>query len=60
MKKIIVILLATFLLQPAIAQLKNTRWEGAIKETTREIQFWILRKIRPFFIQLLITRWWKQ
>ena len=31
MKKIIVILLATFLLQPAIAQLKNTRWEGAIK-----------------------------
>jgi len=31
MKKIIFILLATFLLKPAIAQLKNTRWEGAIK-----------------------------
>lgn len=31
MKKIIFILLATFLLKPVIAQLKNTRWEGAIK-----------------------------
>jgi hypothetical protein len=31
MKKIIFILLATFLLKPAIAQLKNTRWEAAIK-----------------------------
>jgi len=31
MKKIIFILLATFLLKPAMAQLKNTRWEGAIK-----------------------------
>ena len=31
MKKIIFLLLATFLLKPVIAQLKNTRWEGAIK-----------------------------
>ena len=31
MKKIIFILLATFLLKPAIAQLKNTKWEAAIK-----------------------------
>jgi hypothetical protein len=31
MKEIIFILIATFLLQPAIAQLKNTRWEGSIK-----------------------------
>ena len=31
MKKIIFILLATFILKPAFAQLKNTRWEGAIK-----------------------------
>jgi hypothetical protein len=31
MKKIIFILLATFLLKPVMAQLKNTRWEGAIK-----------------------------
>ena len=31
MKKISFLLLATFLLKPVIAQLKNTRWEGAIK-----------------------------
>ncbi len=31
MKKIIFILLATFILTPAFAQLKNTRWEGAVK-----------------------------
>ena len=31
MKKIIFILLATFILKPAFAQLKNTRWEGAVK-----------------------------
>jgi hypothetical protein len=29
--KIIFILLATFILKPAFAQLKNTRWAGAIK-----------------------------
>jgi len=29
--KIIFILLATFILKPAFAQLKNTRWGGAIK-----------------------------
>jgi hypothetical protein len=31
MKKIVFILLATIVLKPAFAQLKNTRWEGAIK-----------------------------
>lgn len=31
MKKIILILIAAIALKPAFSQLKNTRWEGAIK-----------------------------
>ena|SRR5664279_2442002 len=31
MEKIILILLVTIALEPAFAQLRNTRWEGAIK-----------------------------
>jgi hypothetical protein len=58
--KIIFIVLVTVILKPAFAQLKNTRWGGAIKGDNPRNTILDFKKDTPFFTQLPTTKLWKQ